>query len=81
MKNNLKIFLAIISLVFLRVKMRRSCKTDILRSFGLHGLLTPNKKNVLCPSLDWNCCSIHDQMKIHKKWSTHLKAQFQFHYI
>ena len=57
----------------------KSCKTDIIRSFNLHGLLVPDRLNVLCPRIQYNCCSKHDQMKIHKDWKIY-KANLKSHY-
>lgn len=49
----------------------RTCKTNILRSLGLHSRITPNRLNSICPSASLNCCTEHDQMKLHKLWSSH----------
>ena len=51
----------------------RSCKTQLIRSFTLHSRITPNRINSVCPHIMFNCCTQHDQMKIHKIWSTHGK--------
>lgn len=49
----------------------RTCKTNILRSFGLHSRITPNRLNSICPHASLNCCTEHDQMKMHKLWANH----------
>lgn len=51
-----KILLILMS--FSSTLSKRSCKTDLLRSFKLHGRLVPDKSNILCPSIDWNCCTV-----------------------
>lgn len=48
----------------------RMCKPEILRSFGLSSLMEPNSHNPLCPSIDFNCCSRHDILAIHKMHNT-----------
>lgn len=45
---------------------RKMCTMDILRSFGYHSLIAPNRSNKLCPKLRFNCCTNHDQMQMHK---------------
>lgn len=57
---NLKFFCLLFIFLFKNINSRRSCKTDILRSFTLHGRITPDKTNVLCPNVEWNCCTTHD---------------------
>lgn len=42
------------------------CTLEILRTFGYHSLVTPNQVNKLCPNLNLNCCTMNDQMKMHK---------------
>lgn len=49
----------------------RMCKTQILRSFGFHSKITPNRLNSACPKVSLNCCSTHDQMRMHKIWHDH----------
>jgi len=49
----------------------RTCKTTILRSIGLHSRITPNRLNSICPHASLNCCTEHDQMKLHKLWTNH----------
>lgn len=58
----------------------KSCNTELLRSFRLHGKLVPDRMNVLCPNIQWNCCSKHDQLKIHKTMNESLKGDFTNHY-
>ena len=31
--------------------------------------ITPNRGNALCPKIIFNCCTMHDQMSIHKQWN------------
>ena len=50
-------------------QMQRICKSQVLRSFGLHGRITANTQNSLCPKIPYNCCTKRDQMKIHKAWN------------
>lgn len=52
---------------------QRVCKTQVLRSFGLHSRVTAKRGNSLCPKISYNCCTSHDQMKIHKNWNQHDK--------
>ena len=42
------------------------CKTDFLRSYNLHGYLTSNDTEpfLICPQVESNCCSKHDQRYI-----------------
>ena len=49
----------------------RMCKTTILRSFGFHSKITPNRVNSACPKVFLNCCTTHDQMRMHKLWNEH----------
>lgn len=49
----------------------RTCKTQLLRSFNLHSRITPNRLNSACPEIHHNCCTTHDQMRIHKMWKSH----------
>lgn len=79
MNNWLKILL-IVNIFSPSILARKSCRTDLIRSFGLHGRLVPDRSNILCPSVELNCCSTHDQMKIHKRWQGHIKADLETHY-
>lgn len=74
-------FLIIVALLITRAKTGRSCKTELLRSFHLHSRITPNRINVLCPNIEYNCCTNHDQMRIHKKWAMRDKRTLDMHYI
>lgn len=57
----------ILSLLYLEINCyKKMCTLDILRSFGYHSLITPNRSNLLCPKLSFNCCTNHDQMRMHK---------------
>lgn len=49
----------------------RTCKTQLIRSFTLHSRITPNRVNSVCPKVNLNCCTSHDQMRMHKIWTTH----------
>lgn len=64
----MKIFTLILILILSKNLMaaKKLCTLDILRSFGYHSLITPNRSNKLCPSIKLNCCTKHDQMKMHK---------------
>lgn len=57
----------------------RVCKTSLLRSIGFHSRLTPNKHNSLCPRVAVNCCSNHDQIRIHKQWKTVTEVRIKDH--
>ena len=46
--------------------MRKMCTVELLRTFGYHSLIVPNKVNKLCPNIKLNCCTQHDQMRMHK---------------
>lgn len=48
-----------------------TCNTQILRSFTLHSRITPNRFNAACPNVSLNCCTQHDQMRLHKIWAEH----------
>jgi hypothetical protein len=52
---------------------KRTCKQEILRSMGFHGRITPIRGNGLCPKLTFNCCTMHDQMMMHKQWNNVIK--------
>lgn len=68
----LNLFLLI--LIFQRTEAHgRFCKTEILRSFGIHGRISPNNNNPLCPLVHLNCCTMHDLMHIHKAYTDHSK--------
>ena len=73
-------FLILTLFVKYNLAHKRSCKNDIIRSFGLHGRIVPNWLNSLCGNVKWNCCTKHDQMKIHKKWKFHYKLDLFRHY-
>lgn len=71
---NLKSFVNLFSVLLLLGSLSahmRTCKTNILRSFGLHSRITPNRLNSVCPHASLNCCTEHDQMKLHKLWANH----------
>ena len=78
MKQKLPIVLLFLVLLLSRVNsFEKSCKTDLMRSFSIHGRLTPNKYNAVCPAVELNCCTEHDQMEIHKMWTTTYKEQLE----
>ena len=71
---NLKPFINLFCIVVLLSPLSahmRTCKTTILRSIGLHSRVTPNRLNSICPHASLNCCTEHDQMKMHKLWANH----------
>lgn len=77
----LKILLTIITLLFLPThSMIRTCKTQILRSFTFSSRITPNLHNSLCPRVSLNCCTNHDQMKMHKMWTEVSKPNLTKYY-
>jgi len=57
-----------------------TCNTAILQAYSLTGLTTPNKVNVLCPNINWNCCSEMDQLIIHKQFNTSLQKALEDRY-
>ena len=64
-------FSVIFVFLFIRLchQQNRVCLTEVIRSLGFHGRLTPNNTNSLCPKVLFNCCTKHDQMKMHKLWN------------
>ncbi len=66
----LSIFLFVFLFEFTRT-ITKTCKTKLLRSFNLHSRITPDRSNAMCPEISWNCCTQHDQMKLHKMWHHH----------
>ena len=50
------------------VGVGRSCRVQILRSFGYRSRHAPNRFMPLCPSIPYNCCTNNDIMKMHKMW-------------
>lgn len=70
LKPFLYLFLTLLLLSPISAHMR-TCKTNILRGLGLHSRITPNRLNSVCPHASLNCCTEHDQMKLHKIWSNH----------
>lgn len=58
----------------------RTCKTQLLRSFSLHSRITPNRLNSVCPEISLNCCTTHDQMRMHKMWKTHANPHISAHH-
>ena len=58
-------------------KANRTCKTQLIRSFTLHSRIAPNRQNSVCPNIGINCCTKHDQMKMHKMWLEHTKPHLQ----
>ena len=67
------LILSLVLLLELVLASQRVCKTQVLRSFGLHSRVTARQGNSLCPKISYNCCTRHDQMKIHKNWNQHDK--------
>lgn len=72
--KNLLLFLSMI--LNLIESKKRTCKSEIIRSFGHHGRITPNRGNALCPKIIFNCCTMHDQMSIHKQWHEIIEYTF-----
>lgn len=74
----MKFFQLLLFAIVLRdsLSFRKMCRLDILRSFGFHSLIAPNRTNKLCPAIRFNCCTYHDQMRMHKT-SNSLKAQIK----
>ena len=73
-------FLFFFLLIQNSIQLGRQCKTEILRSFGLHSRIVPNRNNPLCPTVGLNCCTKHDQLKLHKAWSEHTKVNLDNYY-
>ena len=59
------------------IRTNRTCKTQLIRSFTLHSRIAPNRQNSVCPNIGINCCTRHDQMKMHKMWVEHTKPHLQ----
>ena len=67
------LILSLVLLLGVALASQRVCKTQVLRAFGLHSRVTARQGNSLCPKISYNCCTRHDQMKIHKNWNQHDK--------
>lgn len=78
--NFIKFFLIIFIVNHTNSRDEKNCKTQIIKSFGLQSETTPNTSNVLCPAIKFNCCTKHDQMKIHKLYAEHSKNTLQVYY-
>ena len=77
----LKILFIILSVLTNKyMTMIRTCKPQILRSFDFGGRITPNHHSSLCPRVKLNCCTLHDQMKMHKMWNEVTKAKLENFY-
>lgn len=72
--------LLLILLSFQKINNKRICKTQILRSFELHSRITPNYNNSLCGNIEKNCCTKHDQMKMHKTWNEEVVHSLENYY-
>lgn len=55
----------------------RACKTELLRSFGYHSNIRATRGSGLCPNIKFNCCTKHDEMRMHKMWNTFTKRRIQ----
>lgn len=62
-------------LCFLSHLLHSACNVRLLSSFGYKSLIEPNKKNSLCPGIKENCCTIHDQLQLHKWYQTFYKQE------
>lgn len=69
LKSSGILWLFLILLAKTATSLQRTCKTSIVRAFGLRSLIVPNQSNSLCRNVDVNCCTRNDQMKIHKTWN------------
>ena len=46
-----------------------TCDVGLMASYGLDWVRTPLKsKNIICPSIKRNCCTVHSQFLIYNKW-------------
>lgn len=70
-------FLSFLLVAGLALGSQRVCKTQVLRAFGLHSRITAKQGNSLCPKISYNCCTRHDQMKIHKNWNQNDKNNLE----
>ena len=71
LKDRPFLFAILFAFTIAATNQTRTCKTQLVRSFTLHARVTPNRTNAVCPSITLNCCSTHDQMKMHKMWTEH----------
>lgn len=56
-------------ILFFSYTISKSCKLDFLAAYGIDGEETPQVRNMLlCPSIQFSCCTIFDELKFHKKW-------------
>ncbi len=45
------------------------CRADFLQAYGINGEEKPKfEKMLLCPEVEFSCCSPFDEMKFHKSW-------------
>lgn len=59
---------------------RLTCNTQLLRSFTFHSRIIPNRINAACPNIAYNCCTVHDQMQMHKMWTEHTNPHINNHH-
>lgn len=63
----------------------RRCNRKIQQSMGMKGLYYPEKSKLdMCPTIDYTCCTVEDQLKIYEFWVTgkeeeNLEARLEFH--
>lgn len=62
----------LLSLFFVQVssKLKRYCKTQILNSIGFSSRHIATEKNILCPAIEYNCCTDWTVLKMYKQWNT-----------
>ena len=71
-KKGLFLFVVVLLLPFQsNGNTQRTCKTQIVQSFTMTSRIVPNRINSVCPLIVHNCCTSHDQMRMHKIWTEH----------
>lgn len=59
-----------------QIKMR--CKEDFLNAYNIDGeKKVKYEKMLLCPDINFNCCSPFDEMKFHKNWFNFYKPKLE----
>lgn len=64
---------------------RRYCDRKVQQALGMKGLRSPEKSKLdMCPTIDYTCCAVEDQLKIYEFWvkgneEDNLEKRLNFH--
>ena len=74
----MELLIIFFTLFFTITSSSLKCLTKMVTSYGFNGILEAKKENMLfCPEVEFKCCSLLDELKYHKFWTTYYSKKHE----